>query len=216
MAGDGAVTWQRALCPAGGDELGSDLRADADPQAGSARRTGSRRAGRPRRRRGPCASRSALARRDAGSGTEASSSCVYGWSGACEHALGRPLLDDLAGVHHEHRVGDVARAREVVRDVEEREALALLQVEHQVQDPDADRDVEHRRRLVGDRARVGSTASARAIATRCRWPPESSCGYFVDVLSAGTSPTVSSSSCRRASMPSRDTLPWIFSGRARW
>ena len=33
---------------------------------------------------------------------------------------------------------------------------------------------------VGSSARItrGSTASARAIATRWRWPPESSCGYF--------------------------------------
>ncbi len=27
----------------------------------------------------------------------------------------------------------------------------------------------------------GSTASARAIATRCRWPPDSSCGYFAAI-----------------------------------
>src|SRR3954453_20303114 len=30
-----------------------------------------------------------------------------------EHLLDRPALDDLARVHHEHVVGDVARAREV-------------------------------------------------------------------------------------------------------
>src|SRR5207237_139381 len=37
--------------------------------------------------------------------------------------------------------------------------------------------------LVGSSASTtfGSTASARAIATRCRWPPESSCGYFAAV-----------------------------------
>ena len=69
---------------------------------------------------------------------------------ALQHALGGALLDDLAGVHDEHVVGDVARAREVVGDVEEREVLVFLQVEDQVEDPDADRDVEHRGRLVGD------------------------------------------------------------------
>ena len=63
---------------------------------------------------------------------------------------------------------------------------------------------------------VGSTASARAIATRWRCPPESSCGYFAAYCSAGTSPTVSSSSWTRASTPPRDTRPWILSGRARW
>ena len=34
----------------------------------------------------------------------------------------------------------------------------------------------------------GSTASARAIATRCRWPPESSCGYFAATTSGGHEP----------------------------
>ena len=45
--------------------------------------------------------------------------------------------------------------------------------------------------LVGSSARstVGSTASARAIATRWRWPPESSCGYFAAMCSGGTRPT---------------------------
>src|SRR3954454_22683457 len=45
---------------------------------------------------------------------------------ALQHVLGRPALDDLAGVHDEHLVGDVARARQVVRDVEEREPVLLL------------------------------------------------------------------------------------------
>ena len=40
-----------------------------------------------------------------------------------------------------------------MRHVEQREPLLLLQVQHQVEDPDADRDVEHRRRLVGDEHR---------------------------------------------------------------
>ena len=65
-----------------------------------------------------------------------------------QHILDRPLLDDLAGVHHENVVGDVARTREIVRDVEERDLPLLLELEHQVQDPDANRDVEHARRLV--------------------------------------------------------------------
>ena len=67
-----------------------------------------------------------------------------------EHLLDRALLDDLPRVHHEDVVGDVARAREVVRDVEERDPPLLLQLQHQVQDPDPDRDVEHARRLVGE------------------------------------------------------------------
>ena len=69
--------------------------------------------------------------------------------GALEHALCRALLDDLPRVHDEHVVRDVTRAGEIVGDVEEREVLVLLQVEHQVENADADRDVEHRGRLVG-------------------------------------------------------------------
>ena len=55
--------------------------------------------------------------------------------------------------------------------------------------------------LIGSSARTtfGSTASARAIATLCRWPPESSCGYLAAMSSGGTSPTVRSSSCTRCS-----------------
>src|SRR5581483_7812510 len=67
-----------------------------------------------------------------------------------EHRVDGPLLDDVAGVHHEQVVGDVARAGEVVRHVEEADAELRLQVRHQVEDPDADRHVEHRDRLVGD------------------------------------------------------------------
>src|SRR5215467_8916431 len=38
-----------------------------------------------------------------------------------EHLLDRAVLDDLPGVHDEDVVCEVARAREVVRDVEERD-----------------------------------------------------------------------------------------------
>ena len=38
------------------------------------------------------------------------------------------------------------------------------------------RDVEAGDDLVGDDERPGSSASARAMPTRWRWPPESSCG----------------------------------------
>src|SRR5262249_27776374 len=62
----------------------------------------------------------------------------------------RPLLDEMTGVQHEHAVGDVAGARDVMRDVEERDAFALTQLAHQVENPDPDRDVEHRHGLVRD------------------------------------------------------------------
>ncbi len=72
-----------------------------------------------------------------------------------QHRVGRALLDDAPEVHDEHLVGDVARARDVVRDVEERDAKLALELQDQVEDPDADRDVEHRDRLVAqDHARL--------------------------------------------------------------
>ena len=78
-----------------------------------------------------------------------------------EHVLDRPALDDLARVHDEDVVGDIARARKVVGHVEKRDPVLLLELRHQVQDPDADRDVEHADRLVReddlrlDRERAG-------------------------------------------------------------
>ena len=72
--------------------------------------------------------------------------------------------------------------------------------------------------LIGSSARTtfGSTASARAIATLCRWPPESSCGYLAAMSSGGTSPTVRSSSCTRCSTWREGTILWIRSGRSTW
>src|SRR5438132_2480782 len=67
-----------------------------------------------------------------------------------KHLFGRPLLDEVAGIHHEHPICDVTRARDVMRDVEERDTFALTQLAHQVEDADPDRDVEHRDGLVGD------------------------------------------------------------------
>ena len=72
-----------------------------------------------------------------------------------QHRVGRALLDDPAAVHHEHLIGHVARARDVVRDVEEGDAELPLELQDQVEDADPDRDVEHRDGLVGqDHARL--------------------------------------------------------------
>ena len=40
------------------------------------------------------------------------------------------------------------------------------------------------------RITLGSTARARAIATRWRCPPESWCGYFCAISAGGISPTL--------------------------
>jgi hypothetical protein len=134
------------------DEVGCDLGADADAQRAAGDEPAAR--GRIDRGRGD-----ALAHLD----PLADGDCRIGHGGeqqlrvrmerAAEHALGRALLDDLARVHHEHGVRDVACAREVVRHIEKRKPVLVLEVGHQVEDPDADRDVEHRRRLVCDHHR---------------------------------------------------------------
>src|SRR5947209_5951762 len=45
--------------------------------------------------------------------------------GVTQYILGRPLLDNLAGIHNEQTVRDVARTGDVVGDIEERKTLTL-------------------------------------------------------------------------------------------
>ena len=85
-----------------------------------------------------------------GSGTAATSSWVYGCFGSASTSSIGPGLHHVARVHDDHPVGDVAGTRDVVGDVEERDTLLLPQVRHQVEQTDADRDVQHRHRLVGE------------------------------------------------------------------
>ena len=198
---DGAVTWQRAAWPGRAStssrrDVASRRRSASGQRVEEAAARG--RVDRGGRAPGLSSMRSATrslrdrARRE-------SSSCVYGCSGLGEHLLDRALLDDLAGVHDEDVVGDVARAGEVVRDVEERDPALLLQLEHQVQDPDADRDVEHAGRLVGERRpsarRRARARSRRAGAGRRR----ARAGTSPRSRSGGTRPTLASSSCTRSS-----------------
>ena len=85
-------------------------------------------------------------------------------------------LDDLAEIHHRDAVGDAAHEREVVGDEHVGQAELALQPAQQVDDLRLDRYVERRHRLVAHHDAPARTASARAIATRWRCPPESSCG----------------------------------------
>jgi hypothetical protein len=84
-------------------------------------------------------------------------------------------LDDLAEVHHRHPVGHVAHHRQVVGDEQIGEVAFALQVLEQVDHAGLDRHVERRDRLV-ETMKLGSSASARAMPMRWRWPPENSCG----------------------------------------
>jgi hypothetical protein len=72
-----------------------------------------------------------------------------GMPGVGEHVLDRPGLGDVAGVHHDQPVRHVPRAGYVVGDVEDGRAFLVAQLGHQVEQPDPDRHVQHRDRLVG-------------------------------------------------------------------
>ena len=62
-------------------------------------------------------------------------------------------LDDPAGIHHQHLVGDLGDDAEIMGDDQDRHAEPLLQVAQQVEDLGLDGDVERRGRLVGDQQR---------------------------------------------------------------
>ena len=62
----------------------------------------------------------------------------------------RCRLDQLSRVHDRDRVRQVAGRRDVVRDIEDREALLVAKVGKQIEHAEADRHVEHRDRLIRD------------------------------------------------------------------
>ena len=84
-------------------------------------------------------------------------------------------LRDLAEIHHEDAVGDVADDVQVVRDEHVGEPELALEVLEQVQDLRLHGDVERRDGLVADdQLRIDREGARDAI--RCRCPPENSCG----------------------------------------
>ena len=216
-AGSGAVTWQRAACPARAS-TSAGVTCEHTSTASGQRLTNRHPSGgstaaeaRPLWISIRFASRSA-----SGFAAAESSSRVYGCMRIGQHVLDRPLLDDLAGVHHEDVVREIARAREIVRDVEERDLPFRLQLQHQVQDPDANRDVEHARRLVGeehDRLDRERACDRDALALTA--------GELVRVLVGDRAPAGRgrpSRATRARGLRSRPsaTIPWISSGRAMW
>ena len=92
-----------------------------------------------------------------------------------EHVRGAAELDDAPEVHHRDAVAERPGHADVVRDQQQRQPAGAPQGEQQVQHLCAHGDVERRDRLVAHEP-AGSGASAHAIATRWRCPPESSCG----------------------------------------
>ena len=133
-------------------QLAVSASASARRRAGSGRRTRSRRAARAATARGrgsPAAAARVRAPRT-GRGIAPSSPIVYGCCGCANRSSTGASSALRPGVHDEHAVGDVGDDAEVVRDQDDRGAEPLADVAHQVEDPRLDRDVERRRRLVGD------------------------------------------------------------------
>jgi hypothetical protein len=118
-------------------------------------------AGRPARaRRAAAASRQAAACRDGSAPEDRSAARV---------STIRPAYITPT---RRHDVGDQA---EIVADHQDGGAPGGAELAHQVDDLGLHRDVERRGRLVGEQ-QIGLQASAMAIITRCRMPPESWCG----------------------------------------
>src|SRR5699024_9752198 len=106
-------------------------------------------------------------------------------------------------------VRDLAHHGEVVRDEEVGQAQLGLQVIEQLEHLGLHQHVQRRDGLVADHD-LGSSARARAIAIRWRWPPESSLGYR-RIISAGSA-TLSSRSRTFASRLFASPMPCSRSG----
>ena len=113
----------------------------------AARRRGERRGRRPGNRREPADARPVDAR------DRAEQAPGVGVLGVAEDRGLRPLLDDAARVHHDDPLGEVGDDAHVVGDDQDRGAELALEALHQLEDLRLDRDVERRRRLVGDQER---------------------------------------------------------------
>ena len=67
-----------------------------------------------------------------------------------EKPVDRRFLDDAAGIHDDHPMGEFGDNAEIVGDQHDRRAGALAQVAQQVENLRLNGDVERRRGLVGD------------------------------------------------------------------
>ena len=87
----------------------------------------------------------------------------------------RSLLEDAAGVEEADPVGDVAREAHLVRRDEHRHPLAASS---RITSSTSATSSGSSALVTSSRSmRLGCIASARTIATRCCWPPESRSGY---------------------------------------
>ena len=138
----------------------------------------------------------------AGSATAAMSAAVYGWSGRSMIG-GRPFLDDASQIEDGDAVGDAGHHGDVVGDEEVGETRALAQFESRFTICAAT-DTSSAETGSSHTTRRGSVASALAIATRCRCPPESSDGNRG--ANSGARPTLGAGLATRAAAACRGRL----------
>ena len=143
-------------------------------------------------------------------GIALTSACVYGCCGRSATSPRGPALDDRAGVQHDDVVADPPHDVEVVRDEQVADAELGLQRSSRLRIC-AWTDTSSAEVGSSQTTRSGPVASARAMPSRCRWPPESSVGYVSrrDALQ----PDRANSSSTRAAPPSRHR-PCARSGSA--
>ena len=133
-----------------------------------------------------------------------------------EHLLDRPLLDDLAGVHDEDVVGDVARAREIVRDVEERDLALLLQLRAS---GSGSRSGSRRRACSSARRRAGRRLDRERARDRDALPlaaRELVRVLLRDVLRRDEADRAQQLVHALLDLRRPSTMPWIRSGRSMW
>ena len=90
------------------------------------------------------------ARRDLEAGDGAQQGARVGMLGAVEDVVHRALLHDPSQVHHDHLTGDLGDDAQVVRDEDDGRPVLALELAQEVQHLRLGRDVDRRRRLVGD------------------------------------------------------------------
>ena len=117
----------------------------------------------------------AASRAGSGTGIADSSACVYGWRGAANSARLSAYSTIRPEVHHRDARGDELDDREIVRDEDVRQAEPRCRSRRRLT---TCAWIETSSAETGSSQTMsrGSTASARAMPMRCRWPPENSCG----------------------------------------
>ena len=148
------------------------LRDSLPASSGSAARTGTSSGARACSAARPRSAAALAFDRCRGGARSAGARMCTGWRGVAKIGLASAGLDDRARVHDLDALAHPGHDAEVVRDQDQRRAALVHEVAQEVEDLCLDRDVERRRRLVGDRApsarRPAPSRSSRAGASRPR------------------------------------------------